>query len=119
MQEVEEDDNGERENKRESSESSEEDQQTTVWSLGKYGIFQLTDSYFCNSGYRWSRNVCHTACSGEFMQKWQTKEISWQSYFPNSDILHVINDSASLPEAFTDDDIRDDIKCFMDSKYLG
>lgn len=25
----------------------------------------------------------------------------------------------SLPEAFTDDNIQDDIKCFMDGKYLG
>ncbi|KAM9745320.1 uncharacterized protein ACNS7B_009726 [Menidia menidia] len=33
------------------------------WSLGLYGIFQLSDSHFCSSGYRWSRNVCRAKCS--------------------------------------------------------
>uniref|UniRef100_A0A3Q1J6D4 Glycosyl hydrolases family 22 (GH22) domain-containing protein n=1 Tax=Anabas testudineus TaxID=64144 RepID=A0A3Q1J6D4_ANATE len=33
------------------------------WSLGLYGLFQLSDGHFCNSGYRWSRNVCHTDCT--------------------------------------------------------
>ncbi|KAK2817509.1 hypothetical protein Q5P01_025700 [Channa striata] len=33
------------------------------WTLGLYGIFQLSDSHFCDSGYRWSRNECRTDCS--------------------------------------------------------
>ncbi|KAG8014531.1 Lysozyme C [Nibea albiflora] len=32
-------------------------------SIGYYGLFQLSDSYFCDSGYRWSRNRCQTSCS--------------------------------------------------------
>ncbi|XP_035515199.1 300 kDa antigen AG231 [Morone saxatilis] len=53
------------------------------WSLGYYGLFQLTDSYFCNSGYRWSKNVCGTSC-----------------------------------DAFTNDDITDDVECFVKTNYL-
>ncbi|XP_015254306.1 PREDICTED: uncharacterized protein LOC107100361 isoform X2 [Cyprinodon variegatus] len=34
-----------------------------LWSLGFYGIFQLRDSHFCDSGYRWSRNLCQKSCS--------------------------------------------------------
>ncbi|XP_024145741.1 uncharacterized protein LOC112157301 isoform X1 [Oryzias melastigma] len=52
------------------------------WSLGYYGVFQLSDSHFCNSGFRWSRNVCHKNCS-----------------------------------AFTDDNITDDVTCFIKSGY--
>ncbi|XP_026166156.1 alpha-lactalbumin-like [Mastacembelus armatus] len=37
--------------------------QKKPWSLGLYGLFQLSDGYFCDSGYRWSRNKCGTACS--------------------------------------------------------
>ncbi|XP_023254863.1 coiled-coil domain-containing protein 80-like isoform X1 [Seriola lalandi dorsalis] len=33
------------------------------WSLGYYGLFQLSDSHFCDSGYRWSRNKCSTSCT--------------------------------------------------------
>ncbi|XP_030604739.1 uncharacterized protein LOC115793776 [Archocentrus centrarchus] len=33
------------------------------WSLGLYGLFQLSDKHFCDSGYRWSRNVCRTSCT--------------------------------------------------------
>ncbi|RVE76563.1 hypothetical protein OJAV_G00009960 [Oryzias javanicus] len=58
------------------------DAMSKPWSLGYYGIFQLSDSHFCNSGYRWSRNVCHKNCS-----------------------------------AFTDDDITDDVMCFIKSGY--
>nr|XP_019969506.1 PREDICTED: nucleolin-like [Paralichthys olivaceus] len=32
-------------------------------SLGLYGLFQLSDSYFCSSGYRWSKNKCNTSCA--------------------------------------------------------
>eukprot|EP00064_Thunnus_orientalis_P022520 superscaffoldBa00007648_g22718 len=52
------------------------------WSLGFYGLFQLSDSTFCDSGYRWTRNVCKTSC-----------------------------------KAFTDDNIEDDIDCFVKSRY--
>ncbi|XP_047221917.1 uncharacterized protein LOC124868558 [Girardinichthys multiradiatus] len=54
----------------------------TLWSLGYYGVFQLRDSHFCDSGYRWSRNLCQKSCSD-----------------------------------FTDDDITDDIECFINSNY--
>ncbi|XP_028267646.1 bypass of stop codon protein 1-like [Parambassis ranga] len=54
--------------------------QRVLWSLGYYGLFQLSDSHFCDSGYRWSRNVCRSSCT-----------------------------------AFTDDDITDDIECFVKS----
>ncbi|KAI3353549.1 hypothetical protein L3Q82_020067, partial [Scortum barcoo] len=55
---------------------------SSAWSLGYYGIFQLFDSLFCDSGYRSSRNVCRTSCT-----------------------------------AFTDDNIMDDIACFVRSGY--
>ncbi|XP_041825145.1 bypass of stop codon protein 1-like [Melanotaenia boesemani] len=32
-------------------------------SLGYYGIFQLSDSHFCDSGYRSSKNLCRSSCS--------------------------------------------------------
>ncbi|XP_077427841.1 uncharacterized protein LOC144055600 [Vanacampus margaritifer] len=35
----------------------------TDWSLGHYGLFQLSDSYFCQSSARWSRNVCQSPCA--------------------------------------------------------
>ncbi|XP_028310479.1 uncharacterized protein LOC114468044 [Gouania willdenowi] len=38
-------------------------QMSTTWSVGYYGIFQLSDSHFCDSGYRWSRNKCKTSCT--------------------------------------------------------
>ncbi|CAN9493110.1 unnamed protein product [Ophioblennius macclurei] len=50
------------------ADSSEEENRSTCsyklsdWSLGYYGIFTLSDSHFCCSGYRWSRNVCKTNC---------------------------------------------------------
>ncbi|XP_039663333.1 uncharacterized protein LOC120563312 [Perca fluviatilis] len=40
--------------------SSEETKQS---SLGLYGIFQLSDETFCNSGYRSSKNKCNTSCN--------------------------------------------------------
>ncbi|XP_077379450.1 uncharacterized protein LOC144020164 [Festucalex cinctus] len=52
------------------------------WSLGYHGIFQLSDSYFCQSSARWSQNVCKSSCS-----------------------------------AFSDDDITDDLDCFINSLY--
>ncbi|XP_061687218.1 uncharacterized protein LOC133506772 isoform X2 [Syngnathoides biaculeatus] len=33
------------------------------WSLGYHGIFQLSDSYFCQSSARFSQNVCNSTCS--------------------------------------------------------
>ncbi|XP_030606637.1 uncharacterized protein LOC115795023 [Archocentrus centrarchus] len=51
-------------------------------SLGLYGLFQLSDKQFCDSGYRRSRNVCRTSCT-----------------------------------AFTNDDITDDIACFVKTGY--
>ncbi|XP_017289235.1 putative peroxisomal biogenesis factor 19 [Kryptolebias marmoratus] len=63
MQEIGEDDNSMHKKRGGSSESSEESDHMTLWSLGRYGIFQLTDSHFCDSGYRWSRNKCNTDCS--------------------------------------------------------
>ncbi|XP_029134244.2 processed variable antigen [Labrus bergylta] len=51
---------------------------TKLWSLGNYGVFQLSDGYHCNSDYRLSVNECNTSCN-----------------------------------AFADDDITDDIDCFV------
>ncbi|KAM3622602.1 uncharacterized protein V6R79_000921 [Siganus canaliculatus] len=52
------------------------------WSLGFYGLFQLRDSFFCNSGYRISRNVCNITC-----------------------------------DAFTDEDIMNDVECLAKTGY--
>lgn len=53
--------------------SSEEDRtdpnKIKLWSMGFYGIFQLSDSHFCDSGYRWSKNMCGKLCSGGFKTK--------------------------------------------------
>lgn len=35
------------------------------WSLGYHGLFQLSDSYFCQSTARWSQNACNSTCDGE------------------------------------------------------
>ena len=34
-------------------------------SFGRYGLFQLSDRDFCDSGYRSSKNRCRTSCTGE------------------------------------------------------
>ncbi|XP_022623403.1 uncharacterized protein LOC111238253 [Seriola dumerili] len=47
----------------EKGEVDEADVKQVPWSLGYYGLFQLSDSHFCDSGYRWSRNKCSTACT--------------------------------------------------------
>ncbi|XP_014862111.1 PREDICTED: uncharacterized protein LOC106929585 [Poecilia mexicana] len=77
----------ERDDERLSKESSSEEggsshPKITLWSLGYYGIFQLRDSLFCDSGYRWSKNLCGKSCTD-----------------------------------FTDDDITDDIDCFVSTNY--
>ncbi|XP_019745256.1 uncharacterized protein LOC109527664 [Hippocampus comes] len=48
------------------------------WSLGYHGLFQLSDSYFCQSTARWSQNACNSTC-----------------------------------DAFIDDDITNDVDCFV------
>ena len=45
---------------------SKHGKKTRAWSLSYYGLFKLRDSHFCDSGFRWTRNVCRTSCSGEF-----------------------------------------------------
>ncbi|XP_034544246.1 uncharacterized protein LOC117816187 [Notolabrus celidotus] len=45
------------------SEEGEYEGNQKPWSLGTYGVFQLSDGYFCDSGHRWSRNKCNTTCS--------------------------------------------------------
>ncbi|KAF1394569.1 hypothetical protein PFLUV_G00002400 [Perca fluviatilis] len=72
---------------RSSEDRSSEDrssEETKLSSLGLYGIFQLSDKTFCNSGYRSSKNKCNTTC-----------------------------------DAFTDDDISDDIACFVKTDQWG
>ncbi|KAL3980383.1 large subunit ribosomal protein L32 [Sarotherodon galilaeus] len=68
----------------EMDDSSEEDskENTKPLSLGLYGLFQLSDSLFCNSGLRPSRNICRTSCN-----------------------------------SFTDNNIADDIACFINTGY--
>ncbi|PWA29332.1 hypothetical protein CCH79_00013941, partial [Gambusia affinis] len=77
----------ERDDEHISKESSSEEGESShlkmrLWSLGYYGIFQLRDSLFCDSGYRWSKNLCGKPCTD-----------------------------------FTDDDITDDIDCFLSTNY--
>ncbi|XP_035856367.1 uncharacterized protein LOC118494861 [Sander lucioperca] len=72
---------GERKKRSSKDRSSEETKQS---SFGLYGIFQLSDETFCNSGYRSSKNKCNTACN-----------------------------------AFTDDNIMDDIDCFVKTDQWG
>ncbi|KAM4594103.1 uncharacterized protein V3H82_026254 [Fundulus diaphanus] len=73
----------ERMSKEDSSSQLRDPNQMHLWSLGYYGIFQLRDSLFCDSGYRWSKNWCQKSCTD-----------------------------------FTDDDITDDIQCFINTNYF-
>lgn len=59
-----------------SSEENAEAEHTVIkpWSLGLYGLFQLPDSHFCYSAYRWSRNVCGTNCTGKSLHQKQTEK---------------------------------------------
>ncbi|XP_005951666.1 uncharacterized protein LOC102300312 [Haplochromis burtoni] len=63
-------------------EDSSEEENLKPSSLGLYGLFQLPDNIFCNSGLRPSRNVCRTSCN-----------------------------------SFTDNNITDDIACFINTGY--
>uniref|UniRef100_A0A669CQK4 Lysozyme n=1 Tax=Oreochromis niloticus TaxID=8128 RepID=A0A669CQK4_ORENI len=46
-----------------------------------YGLFQLSDRKFCDSGYCPSENVCHTSCTA-FTDNDITDDIAWGSgYF--------------------------------------
>ncbi|XP_007544359.1 alpha-lactalbumin-like [Poecilia formosa] len=66
-----------------SNEDSSESYETTAASAS-YGIFQLSDGYFCDSGNHLSRNLCQKSCTD-----------------------------------FTDDDITDDIECFLTAFFDG
>ncbi|XP_039886390.1 integumentary mucin C.1-like [Simochromis diagramma] len=63
-------------------EDSSEEENLKPSSLGLYGLFQLPDNIFCNSGLRPSRNVCRTSCN-----------------------------------SFTDNNITDDIACFINTGH--
>ncbi|XP_034757198.1 uncharacterized protein LOC117962166 isoform X2 [Etheostoma cragini] len=70
--------------KEDQSKEDKSSEKTKQQSLGLYGIFQLSDETFCNSGYRSSKNKCNTTCN-----------------------------------AFIDDDISDDIRCFVKTDQWG
>ncbi|XP_032372780.1 conserved oligomeric Golgi complex subunit 8 isoform X2 [Etheostoma spectabile] len=70
--------------KEDQSKEDQSSEKTKQRPLGLYGIFQLSDETFCNSGYRSSRNKCNTTC-----------------------------------DAFIDDDISDDIRCFVKTGQWG
>ncbi|XP_032419817.1 pre-mRNA-splicing factor 38B-like isoform X2 [Xiphophorus hellerii] len=56
----------------------------TTAASASYGIFQLSDGYFCDSGNNLSRNLCQKSCTD-----------------------------------FTNDDITDDIECFLKAFFDG
>uniref|UniRef100_A0A3B3WIS8 Lysozyme n=1 Tax=Poecilia mexicana TaxID=48701 RepID=A0A3B3WIS8_9TELE len=45
----------------------------TTAASASYGIFQLSDGYFCDSGNHLSRNLCQKSCTGEFITPKQIK----------------------------------------------
>ncbi|XP_039886393.1 lysozyme c-1-like isoform X2 [Simochromis diagramma] len=46
-----------------SEEDSSEEENLTPLSLSLYGLFQLSDRKFCDSGYCPSENLCNTSCT--------------------------------------------------------
>lgn len=62
-------DSDEKDNKRQGSKHDKRQ----PWSLGLYGLFQLSDGHFCLHPYRCSRNVCRTDCRGESLHERQKK----------------------------------------------
>uniref|UniRef100_A0A3P9QA10 Lysozyme n=1 Tax=Poecilia reticulata TaxID=8081 RepID=A0A3P9QA10_POERE len=51
---------------------SSESYETTAASAS-YGIFQLSDGYFCDSGNHLSRNLCQKSCTGDKRKGFNTK----------------------------------------------
>lgn len=54
-------------------EDSSEEENLTPLSLSLYGLFQLSDRKFCDSGYCPSENLCNTSCTGEVLHQKQTQ----------------------------------------------
>lgn len=88
--------------------SSEEDDE----SKGLYGLFQLSDRKFCDSGLCPSKNMCHASCKGESLLQ-KDIDITYLSVaFKNDCILNFF-----FLAAFTDDDITNDIACVIQTGY--
>lgn len=77
---------------------------------GYYGIFQLSDRIYCDSGRRPTRNLCKTRCSGECGTRTQDSGPPWWTW---AGLTHASGVSA----AFIDDDITDDIRCILKTGY--
>lgn len=77
---------------------------------GYYGIFQLSDRIFCDSGRRPTRNLCKTRCSGECGTGTQDSEPPWWTWVG-------LTQASGVSAAFIDDDITDDIRCILKTGY--
>lgn len=95
-------------------EDSSEEENLKPSSLGLYGLFQLPDNIFCNSGLRPSRNVCRTSCNCEFLHPQRVNLLCFVFLFFLFCILKIVS---FFLAAFTDNNITDDIACFINTGY--
>lgn len=74
-------------------------QKRSTWSLKYYGLFQLSDSHFCQSEDRWSRNVCNSTCSGKSLRRRPTETRSLLVFFTFSFMCCVLMASLVSPSS--------------------
>lgn len=77
---------------------------------GYYGIFQLSDRIFCDSGENPTRNLCRTRCSGECATGTEGSGPPWWMWAG-------LTQASCVSAAFADDDISDDISCILRTGY--
>lgn len=65
--------------------SSEDDDE----SKGLYGLFQLSDRKFCDSGLCPSKNMCHASCKGESLLQKEIDITYLSVAFKNECILKI------------------------------
>lgn len=77
---------------------------------GYYGIFQLSDRIFCDSGENPTENLCKTRCSGECGTGTQDSGPPWWTWAG-------LTQASGVSAAFIDDDITDDIRCLLKTGF--
>lgn len=75
-----------------------------------YGIFQLSDRIFCDSGRKPTRNLCRTPCSGERATGSKGSGPPWW-------VWAGLTQASGVCAAFSDDDPTDDIRCIIQTGY--
>lgn len=75
-----------------------------------YGIFQLSDRIFCDSGRKPTRNLCRLPCSGERATGSKGSGPPWW-------VWAGLTQASGVCAAFSDDDPTDDIRCIIQTGY--